>query len=488
MGGVDPGARIGHPQDHLGVRGVRRHRHPGPDAALRRVHRVVDQVAEDGDQITGGQALGEQPVVQAAVPRHHELHAPLVGLGRLAEQQRGQHGFPYRRHHLVGQGLGQLQFRRGELHRLLGPAQLDQGHHRVQAVGGLVRLRAQGLGEAALRVQLAHQRLEFGDVPQGDHGAAALSARHRGGVHHQDPGRGQMHLVHPGLGGQQRAGQRGRQAQLGHRAADQLRVRDRQAQQLPAAVVDQRHPVLAVQHQQALAHRVQRRLVVVVHVAQLGGVHAVGVPAQPGVDDVGADRTQQQCAAGHPEQGRDLVLDPGADLLHLDAGAHQTDDAAVLLDRGHRADGGAEGAGVGLGEGVAVHGGADTAEEALADLRAVGVGPADPVRVHDRDEVDVRVPHDLQRVRLQGRRGVRGADRRADRGGVRDRAGHRRDLADRRVLGLPLVADVGEQRVPGHDQRYQHGLHREQLARQAAGSGEAGNAHVSSVPPRSSVN
>ena len=61
----------------------------------------------------------------------------------------------------------------------LEAAHLDQGHHGVEAVGRLVGLRAQRLGEAADDVELAGERLELGVVAQRHHGAdlAALPVR-----------------------------------------------------------------------------------------------------------------------------------------------------------------------------------------------------------------------------------------------------------------------------------------------------------------------
>jgi hypothetical protein len=161
---------------------------------------------------------------------------------------------------------------------------------------------------------------------------------------------------------------------------------------------------------------------------------------------------------------------------------------AGVVDGGDRADGRAEGAGVGLGEGVSLLGAGDVAEELLPDLARLGVRPADALRIHDRDEVDLGVPLDADGVRLQMRGGIGRTDRRHHRRRVRDRARHRHGLAAGRVLGLAAVADVGEQRVPGDDDRYQHGLHAEELAGQAAGAGDVREAHVVSVPLRLRMN
>ncbi len=411
---------------------------------------------------------------------HGQLDTALVGLRGLAQQQRGQDRFADRLHHLVGEGLGQFQLGGGELHRLLRPAQLDQRDHGVQPVGGLVRLRAQRLGEAALGVQLAGERLQLGVVAQGDDGAALLPGGDRRGVDHQHPVGAQVDLVDARLGRQQRPRQRGRQPQrVGPVAHPALRG---EAEELPCPVVDQRDPALPVEHHQPLADRVQGRLVVGVHVAELGGVHVVGVPAQPRVDDVGADPADRQRQPAHRQQGEHLVAQPGRDLVDRDPRADQPDHLAVGVDRGDHPHRGAERAGVRLLERAAAQGLLGVAEEARAYLALVGVGPADAAGVHDGDEVDVGVAADLLGVRLEKARGIAARlDRLADRGGVGDGAGRRARLAARRLLGLAAVGEEREQDTAEDQQAHQEHLHREELTSEAAGTGE-GHAGQSAWP------
>lgn len=114
-------------------------------------------------------------------------------MGRLAEQQRGQHRFADRRDHPVGELLGERELGGGELHRLFVAAEFDQRDDGVQPVGRLVRLRPEGFGEASHRVQLSAERLEFGVVAQGDDPAEA--GTDGGGVEHHHPFGGQVHLV-----------------------------------------------------------------------------------------------------------------------------------------------------------------------------------------------------------------------------------------------------------------------------------------------------
>ncbi len=449
----------------------------------RRVHRVVDQIAEDGHQIAVRQCRGQGPVVDQAVVRQHQLHAPLVRLRGLAQQQRRQYRFRDRADDAVRQGLGQLQLRRGEADRLLLPAQLDQRDDRVQPVRRLVRLRAQRLGEPPLGVQLARKGLEFRVVAQGDHGAAPLPAHHRTGVDHDHPVRRQMHLVDPFLGGQQRSRERCGQIEFRDPAADRS---GREPQQFAARVVDQGDPPLPVEHQQPLAHRVQGGLVVVVQPAQLGCVHPVGVPPQPRVDHVRAEAAERQRRARREPQRTELGPHLRGDPLDRDTRTDEADDPAVVPDRRHDPYRGAERAGVRLRERLAAQGPGGVPEEGLADPLGVRVGPADPVRVHDRDEGDPGVLADLLRVRLEHGRRVRGADRLPYRRRTGDRQRGRPHLPGRGLLGLAAAGDVREERAPRHHGGDQHHLHGEELAREAARAG-TGETHPPSLPGRKPV-
>lgn len=345
----------------------------------------------------------------------------------------------------------------------------------MQPVGRLVGLRAQRFGESPLIVQLPRERLEFGVVAQGDHGTPAATARHGGTVDHQDPVRGQVHLVHPGPVREQGSGEGRGQGEVGDPGAPDLAG---QAEQFAARVVDQGDPAPPVEHQQALPHPVEGRLVVVVHTAQLGGVHAVGVPAQSGVDDVRPHAAEGEGAGRDPHEGRELPGQPVADRTDGDARADHAHDPPVVQQRGDHADRGTEGAGVGLAEGFAPQRRGGVPEEGFADAARVAVGPAHPLRGHDRHEVHARVdPHPF-RVGLERRRRVgpaSGAPYRLDhRGRVGDRAGDGPGLEAGGLLGLAAGGRVGEDRAAGEDDGDQQHLHGEELAGEAARrSGEA---------------
>lgn len=457
-------------------------RDAGALASLGGVEGVVDEVAEEGDQVAGRQ----QALLDVAVVGEDQLHAAFVGLGRLAQEEGGQDRFGDRADHAVREGLGQFELRRGEVDGLLGAVELDQGDDGVEAVGCFVRLGAQGLGEVAFGVQLTAERLEFGVIAEGDDRAALLSAAYGAGVDDHDPVRGQVQLVDARLGGEERAGERGGQSEVGGAAADGVRT---QAEEFAAAVVDEGDPAAAVEHEEAFAYGVQGCLVVVVHPAQLGGVHAVGVAAQTGVDDVRTEPAQCESAAREPEQHSHLLPDLRVDPLDGDARTDQAGDAGAVVDGGDDADRRAQGAGVRLGVRLAAQGGADVAEVAGADLVRIGVGPADAVPVHDRDEGDARGLADGFGVPLESGSGVRTERRLLHRGRQRDRLRDRRRLAAGRVLGLAVVGDVREESAARDEHRHQHDLHREELARQGAGSGAGdGYAHGESVPGGKAVN
>ena len=94
-----------------------------------------------------------------------------------------------------------------------------------------------------------------------------------GPVDHQHPLVGDVHLVaRAGVVGAQEL----RQVRSGDRAG-------RQREQPAGLVVDQRHAG-AVEHDQPLGHRMQDRVVVLVHHPQLVGTQPVGLPQQPAPD------------------------------------------------------------------------------------------------------------------------------------------------------------------------------------------------------------
>ncbi len=334
----------------------------------------------------------------------------------------------------------------------------------MQPVGGFVRLRAEGFAEAAHGVQFAVQRLEFGVVAQGEHPAEPVPDVR--GVEHHHVLRGEVDLVPRRGRGEDGAEQRLGQAQRADRPALQL---SGESEQFAGGVVAEHHPVVAVQQHQALAHGVQGGLVVLVQVAELGGAHAVGVPAQPGAEQVAAEPAEGEGGQCHAGQGEQRVAQPVADGLDGDADADQREHVpAVVEHRGDHPDGGAEGAGVRLAPGLPGECLLDVAEVGPADLGGVGVGPAHAVGVHHGDEGDAGVCHDVLRVRLEHGAGVGAGDGGPDGGRVRDRPGDGGDLGAGGVLGPVRGEQVGEDGAAGHHDGDDHDLHDEQLPGEAA--------------------
>ena len=209
-----------------------------PDAAYvgrdQRVEGVVDEVAEHGDEVAGGHVAVGESALDA------ELDAALGGVGVLAEQQRLDHRVADRADDLVGEQLRDLQLLGREVDGLVDPAELDEGDHRVQPVGGLVVLGAERVAEAADHVQLAGDRAQLGVVAQGDHGTDVRALPGGGGrAHDQDPVAREVDVV--GLGGpsERCLHQPGREAELGERAAEHVVG---QVQQPARLVVDELDP------------------------------------------------------------------------------------------------------------------------------------------------------------------------------------------------------------------------------------------------------
>jgi hypothetical protein len=208
-----------------------------------------------------------------------------------------------------------------------------------------------------------------------------------------------------------------------------LRV-GRQAEQLARAVVRQGQPVVAVDQQQPLPYGVQDRVVVLVHAAQLGRRQPVRLAAQAGADQVRARGSRPQAQQARQDRRGDLPAHLSADLLDGDARADQRPyPSGGVPDGRHGPYGGAERAGVGLGERAPGQGGGGRAQEASADLPGVGMGVPDALPAHDRDEVQPRLPAHPLGVRLERRGGI-GIVQGVEHGG---RTGH----ADRHGRGRP---------------------------------------------------
>lgn len=141
-----------------------------PGEVGRRVQRVVDQVAGDRDQA----ARIDEPVRQQRGGGQAERDRALGGDRRLADQDRREQRVP--------DLLGDL-FRGGPVHSddlgdelggLLVQLKFEQTEQGVQPVGVLVVLGAQGVDQAARRVQLAAQALQFRAVAERGDGAPVI--------------------------------------------------------------------------------------------------------------------------------------------------------------------------------------------------------------------------------------------------------------------------------------------------------------------------
>ena len=181
-----------------------------------------------------------------------------------------------------------------------------------------------------------------------------------GAVDHQHPVLGDVHLV-------------ARSRVVGAQELRQIRPVDRagrQREQPAGLVIDQRHAV-AVQHDQPLRHRMQDRVVVLVHHPQLVGAQPVGLAQQPSPDRPHPDQRDGQRRNADRGDRRPLRAPALGQGLLRDARRHQADDpAGAVAHRHDGADRRAERAGVDLGERLAAQRGLDGAEVLPADLRA----------------------------------------------------------------------------------------------------------------------
>lgn len=265
-----------------------------------------------------------------------------------------------------------------------------------QLLGGPLDIEAgadlQSGGEQQLQAFLSHigpagDGLQLGGVPQRrDTAGRPASGVGRPLVDGQQPVPGQVHLVGGRAPGSQQPGDVRGEAQLTGKQA--LRVRA-QTEQPACLVVGQHQPTVAVEDQNALAHGVQHRVVVLVHAGHLGGLQAVGLAAQPPADQSGTEGGDCQRGRRGTEQQGQLMIDDSAHGFERDPGGHQSDHVALGVGHGdHGAGGRAEGAGHGLPDDPACCRRADGADVVPSDLCRIGVGEADPVRGHHHEEVD----------------------------------------------------------------------------------------------------
>ena len=294
--GREPGSAVADDEPRVVGRALEVHDDAAIGGAGDGVDRVVDEVAEDGDEVAR-RADGERGRQLAG---DGERDAALGGLRGLAEQQRRDDRVAHRADDAVGEHLGDLQLVGDEVDRLLGAPDLDEGDHGVQPVGGLVGLRPQRLGEAADDVELAGDGLQLGVVAQGDDRADLLAVPEGGaGAGDEDVVAGHVDLVGTALAGG-RLDERRRQAEVVERAADDVVG---QAEQPARLVVDELDPAVEVDEQQAFADGVQDGAVVLVHPGDLALAHAVGLAPQPLRDQPRPDDPDDQ----HHDRGDDDV-------------------------------------------------------------------------------------------------------------------------------------------------------------------------------------
>ena len=151
---VTPGAKT---SSVRAGRGRRRGPRSSPSRRRRRASTVTRALARRGRAPRARCRRGcrrSSPARSAGSPRtgarrarRCSVDAALAGGGRLAEQQRDEHRLLDPLPQAAEQVLGGGGLGAGELDRLLGAAELDEAGDHVQAVRGLVGLRAQRVGE-----------------------------------------------------------------------------------------------------------------------------------------------------------------------------------------------------------------------------------------------------------------------------------------------------------------------------------------------------
>ena len=138
---------------------------PGPRGRDAR-RRVVDEVADDRHELAG--RAGRPPAARVS-SADLELHARARARApTLPSSSATSAGSSIALLQAAEQLLRELDLLRGEGDGLVVAAELHEPDERVQPVGRLVRLRAQRVGHAADRVELAHELLQLGAVAQRD--------------------------------------------------------------------------------------------------------------------------------------------------------------------------------------------------------------------------------------------------------------------------------------------------------------------------------
>lgn len=132
----------------------------------------------------------------------------------------------------------------------------------------------------------------------------------------------QMHLIGRPSPGDQQFGQGRLQAESRDMAA--FRVRG-QVEQSSCLVVGQQQLPVATDDQHALPHRVQYRVVVLVHTRDLGRAEAAGLAQQPSTEHRRSARGDGHRAGRSAHHGCQLRCDHGADVLNRNPGSDRTD-------------------------------------------------------------------------------------------------------------------------------------------------------------------
>ncbi len=230
-----------------------------------------------------------------------------------------------------------------EFHGLFMKPELEESEQRVQSVGVLVVLGAEGVDQAAGAVQFASQPLQLGAVAQGDDGAAVIGWH---AVRHQ------YTLAADGkkVGAGHPAGQYVRRAARGQGlvqgAAGVVRTQVEQSLRL---VVHQADPAVLVERDETLTYAVQHRLALGEQSRDVGEGQVVGAALKSTGDEIGSQRAYGERAARVREELRNGGEQPFLHALVGNADGHRADDLAILVAQRNLAPGGAaEGAVVDL--------------------------------------------------------------------------------------------------------------------------------------------
>jgi hypothetical protein len=288
-------------------------------------------------------------------------------------------------------------------------------------------------------------------------------------VHRQLPVAGRQHLVGGDASGRQQLGGLRIQAQLGDRAALGVGA---QIEQPPGLVVGEQQPPFAVQDQDALAHGVQHRVMVLVHPGHLQGPQPVRLPPQPAADRRRPGRGQGQPGRRRTQQDRQLPVDDSPHLAERDPGGHDPHDPALAVpfaeDRDGRLHQPPDRPVDRLRDDAPRQHRFQVADELLADPVRLGMGEANPLGVRHHDEVDPGPLTGRLRPRLQHGGGVRRGQCLDDPRRIRECLGD----GERTVAGLQGAVVARLQHKGGHrahaEQQHDHDLQNEDLTGHAA--------------------